>query len=83
MDRGAWQATVHGVTRVGHDLVTKPPPPPNYKTARYMRTQVLHFVSIHQPFLCTNVGLLLFNWQETLSLTGFHRHNGIKRHLSW
>ena len=24
MDRGAWQATVHGVTRVGHDLVTKP-----------------------------------------------------------
>ena len=28
MDRGAWQATVHGVTRVGHDLMTKPPPPP-------------------------------------------------------
>ena len=26
-DRGAWQVTVHGVTRVGHDLVTKPPPP--------------------------------------------------------
>ena len=26
-DRGDWQATVHGVTRVGHDLVTKPPPP--------------------------------------------------------
>ena len=25
MDRGAWQAIVHGVTRVGHDLVTKPP----------------------------------------------------------
>ena len=23
MDRGAWQATVHGVTRVRHDLVTK------------------------------------------------------------
>ena len=28
MDRGAWQATVYGVTRVRHDLVTKPPPPP-------------------------------------------------------
>ena len=26
-DRGAWQATVHGVARVGHDLVTKAPPP--------------------------------------------------------
>ena len=28
MDRGAWWATVHGVTRVGHDLATKLPPPP-------------------------------------------------------
>ena len=26
MDRGAWQAIVHGVTRVRHDLATKPPP---------------------------------------------------------
>ena len=25
MDRGACQATVHGVTRVGHDFVAKPP----------------------------------------------------------
>ena len=25
-DRGAWQATVHGVASIGHDLVTKPPP---------------------------------------------------------
>jgi len=24
-DRGAWWATVHGVTRAGHDLVIKPP----------------------------------------------------------
>ena len=27
MDGGAWQATVHRDARVGHDLVTKPPPP--------------------------------------------------------
>ena len=26
MDRGAWQATVHGIPRVRHDLATKPPP---------------------------------------------------------
>ena len=26
MDRGAWWATVLGVVRVRHDLVTKPPP---------------------------------------------------------
>ena len=25
-DRGAWRATIHGVTRVGHNLATKPPP---------------------------------------------------------
>ena len=28
MDREAWQATVHGVAKVRHDLATKPPPPP-------------------------------------------------------
>ena len=27
MGRRTWLATVHGVTRVGHDLVTKPSPP--------------------------------------------------------
>ena len=27
VDRGAWKVTVHGVTRVGHDLMPKPPPP--------------------------------------------------------
>ena len=26
LDRGASGATVHGLTRVGHNLVTKPPP---------------------------------------------------------
>ena len=26
MDREAWRATVHRVTRVRHDLATKPPP---------------------------------------------------------
>ena len=25
MDRGVWQATVHGIARVRHDLATKPP----------------------------------------------------------
>ena len=27
MDRGDWQAIVHGVGRVRHDLVAKPPSP--------------------------------------------------------
>ena len=32
MDRGARRAIVHGVTRVGHDLTTKPPAPKLYQT---------------------------------------------------
>ena len=31
MDRGAWQATVQGVPIIGHNLATKPPPPPMQK----------------------------------------------------
>ena len=30
MDRGAWQATVHGVSRVRHNTATKPPPHSTY-----------------------------------------------------
>jgi len=30
MDRGAWWAIVHGVARVGHNLMTKPPPPDSF-----------------------------------------------------
>jgi len=32
VDRGIWQATVHGITRVRHDLATKAPPPWWYKS---------------------------------------------------
>ena len=28
MDKGGLVGTIHGIARVGHDLVTKPPPPP-------------------------------------------------------
>ena len=30
MDGGAWWGTVHGVAKVRHNLVTKPPPPRAY-----------------------------------------------------
>ena len=30
MNRGVWQARVHKVARVGHDLAIKPPPPQYY-----------------------------------------------------
>ena len=38
MDRGPWQATVHGVARVGHDVVTKPPP--------YLQVKLLDNISV-------------------------------------
>ena len=43
MNRGAWQATVYGVARVGHDLVTKPPnQPPNIRVQISLWTSVSH-----------------------------------------
>ena len=35
MDRGAWQALVHGASSVGHDLVTKPPSKFNKNTLTF------------------------------------------------
>ena len=37
MDRGDWQATVHGVARVRHDLMIKPPPPAHTRVQPSMR----------------------------------------------
>ena len=49
LDRGAWWlATVHGVTRVGHDLVTKPPLPERYggsNFSTYFLTLILFFLN--------------------------------------
>ena len=46
MDRGTWQATVHGVTRVQHDLATKPP---SAAASRRLR-QEFSVVSNHSGF---------------------------------
>ena len=50
MDRGAWQATVHSVATVGHDLVTKPPPLYILKciflTKLYFQGLPIHFYKI-------------------------------------
>ena len=46
MDRGAWRATVHGVARVGHNLVTKPPPPPRQTFSKSMSSILWQFSSL-------------------------------------
>ena len=52
MDTGAWQVTVHAVARVGHDLVTKPPPP-HYLVKNVLIQVYLmhHFI----PFISENI----------------------------
>ena len=37
-DREAWWAAVHGIARVGHNLVTKPPPPQDRELKDALKT---------------------------------------------
>ena len=54
MGRGAWQATVRGVIRVGHDLVTKPPPPCiDMYTHTHTHTHMNHIFSIRHLLMDT------------------------------
>ena len=56
MDRGTWQATVHGVARVGHNLVTKP----SQKSTNLIIPRVIgliiykntHIIKINEKVLC-------------------------------
>ena len=43
MDRGAWKATLHRVTRVRHDLTTKPPP--QYRVLRLVTGMINCFLN--------------------------------------
>ena len=74
MDRGAWQATVHGVARVGHDLVTKPTPSGSYTQLflsftgfRFSREKGLNLQNLLRTRLCNgeDVPQLMFNGPKT------------------
>ena len=60
MDRGAWQATDHGVTRVRHNWAIKPPPQEELRMKA--SRQVGRLVS--QSLLEPELGWLLWNWRE-------------------
>ena len=49
MDRGAWWATVHAAARVGHDLVTQPPPPLYARHLLSTRICMMTLHSHHNP----------------------------------
>ena len=55
MNRGAWQATIHGVTRVGHDLATKPQTPLYIFYACICIEKICNFhIKIERIFFCQN-----------------------------
>ena len=73
IDRGACQATVHGVSRVGNDLATKPPPMVSSIPSTCL--QYLSEVSL-LPFAPFQIGLL-FLLKSELSLY-IHAHTIFK-----
>ena len=48
MDRGSWWVTVHGASRVGHNLTTKPPPYIYTHTHTYIYAIYAH---IYVPYM--------------------------------
>ena len=72
MDRGAWQATVHGVARVRHDLGTKSPPQRNrpQKTFLFQMKKLSLNQSKGTEFLDLDQIVLTISprnqWQETI-----------------
>jgi len=65
MDRGAWQATVHVVTRVGHNLATKPPP--IEQVAQFCHVQDLHSGPLEKATNLSALFWLLFRDFEEFS----------------
>ena len=79
MDRGAWQTTAHGVPRVGHDLVTEPPPPPqNYSRGWRDYTELSGIVlrNVLQHGRDTEGTTIFYKW--TLP-AGWEKHHGNSR----
>ena len=60
MDRGAWQATIRGIARVGHDLVTKPTSlEMKYYGLKLLILYIIYIMSKHQDITKTESG---FKW---------------------
>ena len=61
MERGAWQAIIHGVARVRHDSETKPPPLHIYYRVKIKKSKMLNItykpaiLSVHPKEMKTQV----------------------------
>ena len=79
MNRGAWWATVQGVARVGHDVVTQLPPPVPYCHLYSGKISILHSYQVRiRDFKHTKSVVLLFcntslQYIEPILFQGMHR----------
>ena len=70
MDRGLWRASVHGVIRIGHDLVTKPEIWIS-KRQRNQRSNCQHLLDHRKSKRVPEKHILLFYWLlQNLCLCG-------------
>ena len=69
MERGAWQAIIHGVARVRHDSETKPPPLHIYYRVKIKKSKMLNItykpaiLSVHPKEMKTQVHKLGCTWK--------------------
>ena len=79
LDRGAWWATVHGVTKVGHKVVTKPPPYCNYYFNQNFRQCLFGMVWV---FIFRDIsgarGWSDLEWNKLQKSAPLGRHQGVR-----
>ena len=81
MDGGAWRATVHGVTRVGQDLVSKPPSLRDKPI--FEKVNILVFWILKYSFMFQSTIGLIRSSQCALQLaTGSNVNNSVNALLS-
>ena len=68
MDRGAWQTTVHGVARVGRDLVIKP-----YFSLFQFSSVTQSCPTLCDPMNCSTPGLPVHHQLPEFTQTHVHR----------
>ena len=74
MDRGAWQATVHGVARAGHNLGTKQQQHTSYRDANPSTSEyycIWDGWALNQPNCCSKKRK--FGHTETPAMLGYGR----------
>ena len=73
MDGGAWHAIVHYVSRVRHDSVTKPSPPPRDKAVNMIRLRNDQDFEISDKHLKITMTNIFKSQEEEIEMGHFNR----------